>query len=69
VDVLTDMILFLGFLAAWSMGHHYSGAVLGPAFGSKSLGMFTGIMSAGFLVVLGALLSPVVSTYVSRSIA
>jgi PiT family inorganic phosphate transporter len=47
------------------MGHHYSGAVLGPAFGSKSLGMLTGIVSAGFFVVLGALLSPVVSTYVS----
>ncbi|MGI0084885.1 MAG: inorganic phosphate transporter [Nitrososphaerales archaeon] len=58
-------IVFLGILAAWSMGHHYSGAVVGTAYGSRAIGMKQGLMLSGLLVVIGALLSTVVSTYVS----
>ena len=47
------------------MGHHYSGAVVGPAFGSKAIHMYSGIILAGILVVVGSLATSVVSTYVS----
>jgi inorganic phosphate transporter, PiT family len=51
--------------AAWSMGHHYSGAVVGPAFGSRVITMYQGIIIAGVFVVIGSLATNVVSTYVS----
>ena len=63
--IITDLTLLLAVAAAWSMGHHYSGAVVGPAFGSKSIGMYAGIIIAGVLVMLGSLATNVVSTYVS----
>lgn len=62
VDWLT---LVLAVAAAWSMGHHYSGAVVGPAFGSKAVAMYLGIALAGVFVVLGSLATNVVSTYAS----
>jgi len=58
-------LVLLGVVAAWSMGHHYAGAVIGPAYGSKSLGMYTAILISGSFVVLGALSTRVVNTYVS----
>jgi inorganic phosphate transporter, PiT family len=58
------LLVVLALVSAWSMGHHYSGAVLGTAVGSKSVGYWTGVAMASVLVVLGATLSRVVSTYV-----
>jgi hypothetical protein len=50
------------------MGHHYSGAVVGPAFGSKAIHMYySGILLAGILVVIGSLATHVISTYASLS--
>jgi len=60
VDVLT---VVLALVAAWSMGHHYSGAVVGTAFGSRSITMRRGLLISGLLVILGAVLSTVVQTY------
>ena len=57
--------LVLAVAAAWSMGHHYAGAVVGPAFGSRSMGMYQGIVLAGVFVMVGSLATGVVSTYVS----
>jgi inorganic phosphate transporter, PiT family len=62
---VTDLTLVLAVAAAWSMGHHYSGAVVGPAYGSKSVGMYAGIALAGVFVVVGSLATGVVQTYVS----
>jgi phosphate/sulfate permease len=62
IEVLT---LVLAIAAAWSMGHHYSGAVVGPAFGSRAVHMYTGIILAGIFVVIGSLATNVVATYVS----
>ena len=45
------------------MGHHYSGAVVGTAFGSKSITLRKGLLVSGLLVILGAALSNVVQTY------
>jgi PiT family inorganic phosphate transporter len=63
--VVTDATLVLAIAAAWSMGHHYSGAVVGPAYGSRSIGMYSGILLAGVFVIVGSLATSVVSTYVS----
>ena len=62
---VTDLTLVLAVAAAWSMGHHYSGAVVGPAFGSRSIGMYAGIVLAGVFVIIGSLATSVVTTYVS----
>ena len=56
-------IVVLALVAAWSMGHHYSGAVVGTAFGSKSISLRKGLFVSGLLVILGAALSNVVQTY------
>ena len=61
----TSLTLVLAIAAAWSMGHHYSGAVVGPAYGSRATGMYSGIILAGVFVMVGALATSVVSTYVS----
>ncbi|MDA4134667.1 MAG: anion permease [Thaumarchaeota archaeon] len=58
-----DAIVVLALVAAWSMGHHYSGAVVGTAFGSKSITLRKGLLVSGLLVILGAALSNVVQTY------
>jgi len=63
--LVTDLTLVLAIVAAWSMGHHYAGAVVGPAFGSKSIGMYAGILLAGVFVMVGSLATTVVGTYVS----
>lgn len=55
----------LGLIAAWSMGHHYAGAVVGPAYGSRSLTMYTAILISGAFVIIGAVSTRVVTTYVS----
>ena len=60
VDALT---VVLALVAAWSMGHHYSGAVVGTAFGSRSITMRRGLLILGAAVILGAVLSTVVQTY------
>jgi inorganic phosphate transporter, PiT family len=62
---ITIATLVLAIAAAWSMGHHYSGAVVGPAFGSKAIHMYPGILLVGILVVIGSLATRVISTYVS----
>ncbi|MGH2638867.1 MAG: inorganic phosphate transporter, partial [Rhabdochlamydiaceae bacterium] len=62
---LTILTLALAIAAGWSMGHHYSGAVVGPAFGSRAIHMYSGILLAGILVVIGSLATRVISTYVS----
>jgi PiT family inorganic phosphate transporter len=59
------LILIIALVAAWSMGHHYAGAVVGPAYGSKAISMYFGIGLAGIFVVLGALITNVISTYVN----
>lgn len=64
---ITIATLVLAVAAAWSMGHHYSGAVVGPAFGSKAIHMYSGILLAVILVVIGSLATRVISTYVSLS--
>ncbi len=64
-QAIPALTLILAVAAAWSMGHHYSGAVVGPAFGSRATGMYSGIALAGVFVVVGALATGVVSTYVS----
>jgi|GEM_PF-1711252 PiT family inorganic phosphate transporter len=56
-------IIVLALVAAWSMGHHYSGAVVGTAFGSKSITLRKGLIVSGLFVILGAVLSNVVQTY------
>jgi len=66
-QVVNSLTLVLAIAAAWSLGHHYSGAVVGPAFGSRAITMYSGIVIAGVLVVVGALATSVVSTYVSLS--
>lgn len=58
-------LIVLGLIAAWSMGHHYAGAVVGPAYGSRSLTMYTAILISGAFVIIGALATRVVTTYVS----
>jgi len=65
LQVEDGLTLVLAIIAAWSLGHHYSGAVVGPAFGSKAIHMYSGIIFAGVLVVVGALATSVISTYVS----
>lgn len=62
---ISTLILILAIAASWSMGHHYSGAVVGPAFGSKAIHMYPGILLAGAFVVIGSLATSVISTYVS----
>jgi PiT family inorganic phosphate transporter len=62
---ISILILILAIAASWSMGHHYSGAVVGPAFGSKAIHMYTGILLAGAFAVIGSLATRVISTYVS----
>lgn len=64
-EVVDSLTLILAVAAAWSLGHHYSGAVVGPAFGAKALTMYSGIFLSGVLVVIGALATNVVSTYVN----
>src|SRR5271157_1108055 len=59
------VLLVLAIAAAWSMGHHYAGAVVGPAYGSRVVRMYAGIALAGVFVMVGSLVTPVVSTYVS----
>jgi PiT family inorganic phosphate transporter len=61
VDLLVGA---LALTAAWSMGHHYAGAVVGTAFGSRSIALGRGLLISGLLVVVGAALSSVVQTYV-----
>ena len=56
-------IIVLALVAAWSMWHHYSGAVVGTAFGSKSITLRKGLIVSGLFVILGAVLSNVVQTY------
>jgi PiT family inorganic phosphate transporter len=58
------LIVVLAIAAAWSMGHHYAGAVVGPAYGAHAVKMYAGIALAGIFVILGALVTPVVATYV-----
>jgi inorganic phosphate transporter, PiT family len=65
LQIEDGLTLVLAIAAAWSLGHHYSGAVVGPAFGSKAIHMYPAIILAGILVVVGALLTSVVSTYAS----
>jgi len=57
------LVVILALIAAWSMGHHYSGAVVGTAFGSKSITLRKGLAIAGLLCIVGATLSSVVQTY------
>ena len=64
-SVVTLLTFVLAIAAAWSMGHHYSGAVVGPAFGSRAVTMYSGIVLAGVFVVIGSVATNVVSTYVS----
>jgi inorganic phosphate transporter, PiT family len=64
-QLVTPLTLALAVAAAWSMGHHYSGAVVGPAYGSRSIGMYLGIALAGVFVMIGSLATSVVSTYIS----
>jgi PiT family inorganic phosphate transporter len=64
-QIITVLTLVLAVAAAWSMGHHYSGAVVGPAFGSKAIHMYSGIVLAGIFVIIGSLVTSVVSTYVA----
>ncbi len=61
-------LIALGLVAAWSMGHHYAGAVVGPAYGSRSLAMYTAILISGAFVILGAVSTRVVTTYVSLAL-
>jgi PiT family inorganic phosphate transporter len=60
VEILVGV---LALIAAWSMGHHYSGAVVGTAFGSKSISLGKGLLISGLLCIVGAALSSVVQTY------
>ena len=59
------MLIALGLAAAWSMGHHYAGAVVGPAYGSRSLTMYVAILVSGAFVIIGAVSTRVVMTFVS----
>ena len=40
-SVVTLLTFVLTIAAAWSMGHHYSGAVVGPTFGSRAVAMYS----------------------------
>ena len=56
-QAVNSLTLVLAIAAAWTLGH-YSGAVVGPAFGSRAITMYSGIAMAGVLVVLGHSLPP-----------
>jgi PiT family inorganic phosphate transporter len=62
---LDILVAFLGVLAAWRMGYHYSEAVMGIAFGSKSIGIPAGVVISGIFVLFGSMATSVVSTYLS----
>jgi PiT family inorganic phosphate transporter len=47
------------------MGHHYAGAVVGPAFGGGAVSLYRGLYMASVFVVIGSIATPVVGTYAS----
>lgn len=50
--IVVLVILSLAF--AWSMGAHYTGAVMGMPYASKSIRMWPALVTLSFLTVLGA---------------
>jgi len=64
VEILVVLALITSAFFAWSMGHHYAGAVVGPAVGGGAITIKKGLLVAGALVLIGSLVSPVVKTYV-----
>ncbi|BAB60627.1 hypothetical protein [Thermoplasma volcanium GSS1] len=63
--VLSYILLFASALFAWNMGSHYSGAVMGMAYGSKSLTIRQATVIAATFAFLGTITasSGVVHTY------
>jgi phosphate/sulfate permease len=65
LDLLTLSSFIASGVFAWSMGHHYAGAVVGPAFGGGAVSLYRGLYMASVFVVIGSLATPVVGTYAS----
>jgi PiT family inorganic phosphate transporter len=65
VSLIAYVLLFASALFAWNMGSHYSGAVMGMAYGSKTLSIRQATGIAAIFAVLGTMTasSGVVHTY------
>ncbi|HEV7215166.1 MAG TPA: anion permease [Chloroflexota bacterium] len=48
------MLVILSLAFAWSMGAHYTGAVMGMPFASKSISMWPALITLSVLTILGA---------------
>lgn len=59
------MLLFSSALFAWSMGSHYTGAVMGTAYGSGVLPLRTAQFLAALFALIGAAVASVhvIDTY------
>jgi PiT family inorganic phosphate transporter len=53
--IVVLVVLSLAF--AWSMGAHYTGAVMGMPYASKSIGLWPALVSMSVLTVIGAALA------------
>ncbi|MGI8913755.1 MAG: inorganic phosphate transporter [Chloroflexota bacterium] len=54
MTVALAVLVVLSLAFAWSMGAHYTGAVMGMPYASKSIRMWPALVSLSFLTILGA---------------
>jgi len=65
VQLYETLLMIAACFFAASMGYHYAGAVVGPAYGGGAIPLRLGLLSSALLVVIGSLATPVVYTYVA----
>lgn len=64
VSVYELLLILAACFFAISMGYHYAGAIVGPAYGGGAIPLRLGLLVSAFLVVVGSMVTPVVRTYV-----
>jgi PiT family inorganic phosphate transporter len=57
LDVATVILIILSMAFAWSMGAHYTGAVMGMPFASKSISMWPALITLAVFTIAGAALA------------
>ena len=54
LSVAAIILVAVALLFAWSMGAHYTGAVMGMPYASRAIRMWPALVTMGFLTVVGA---------------
>ncbi|MEM4970258.1 MAG: inorganic phosphate transporter [Sulfolobales archaeon] len=64
MDIYEMLLVLTACFFAASMGYHYAGAIVGPAYGGKAISLKLGLMVSALLVIIGSLATPVIYTYI-----